>query len=78
MFILELIFGLLLYYFIDDPQIGGRKKIIGYSAIILLFANGALYYYRNSFLFLGLIIIKLATRGLYSTLGLICCESYPL
>lgn len=43
MFIIELIFAISLYYFIDDPNIGGRKKVIGYSAILLIIANGLLY-----------------------------------
>ncbi|CAK77301.1 unnamed protein product (macronuclear) [Paramecium tetraurelia] len=78
MFIVELIFAISLYYFIDDPYIGGRKKVIGYSAILLIIANSLLYILRQRFLFIGLLLIKLATRALYSTLGLVCCESYPL
>lgn len=46
MFILELIFALLLYVFIDDPNIGGRKMVIGYSSLILVLANGSLYLFR--------------------------------
>ncbi|CAD8074836.1 unnamed protein product [Paramecium sonneborni] len=78
MFIVELVFAISLYIFIDDPNIGGRKMVIGYSAILLIFANGLLYLLRQKFLFIGLLLIKLATRALFSTLGLVCCESYPL
>ncbi|CAK81843.1 unnamed protein product (macronuclear) [Paramecium tetraurelia] len=78
MFILELIFALLLYVFIDDPNIGGRKMVIGYSSLILVLANASLYIFREHILFFGLLLIKLACRALFSTLGLVCCESYPL
>lgn len=46
MFILELVFALLLYVFIDDPNIGGRKMVIGYSSLILVLANASLYLFR--------------------------------
>lgn len=46
MFILELIFALILYVFIDDPNIGGRKMVIGYSSLILVLANASLYLFR--------------------------------
>ncbi|CAD8064426.1 unnamed protein product [Paramecium sonneborni] len=78
MFILELIFALLLYVVIDDPNIGGRKMVIGYSSLILVLANASLYFFRQQILFIGLLLIKLACRALFSTLGLVCCESYPL
>ncbi|CAD8104679.1 unnamed protein product [Paramecium sonneborni] len=78
MFIIEFLFALILYQIIDNPHYGGRIKIMVFSAAALFVANGLLYVFRNSFLFVGLFIIKISTRGLFLTIGLLTCETYPL
>lgn len=78
LFIIELLFTSIVYQFIDDPKYGGRIKIIGYSAITLIFSNAMLFFFREKFLFLGLFLTKIACRGLFATICIICCESYPV
>lgn len=78
MFLAEFLFALLIYQIIDNPSYGGRLKIIGYSICALIVSNAGLYIYRDKFLFLGLLIVKLATRGLFATLNISCCECYAL
>ena len=78
MFIIEFFFALFIYYMIDNPQYGGRIKIMAFSATALIFANGSLFIFKNQFLYIGLFMIKISTRGLFSTIGLLCCETYPL
>ncbi|CAD8110414.1 unnamed protein product [Paramecium sonneborni] len=78
LFIIEFCFSIIIYHFIDNPHYGGRINIIAYSGIALLISNGSLYIFQEQFLYLGLFIIKIATRGLFSTIGILACESYPL
>jgi hypothetical protein len=78
LFSIELLFTSIVYQFIDDPKHGGRKNIIGYSAITLIFSNFILFVFRDKFLFFGLFLTKIATRGLFATICIICCESYPV
>lgn len=44
--ILEFIFALIIYRFIDEPNHGGRIRIIAYSAIALIIANGLLFSFK--------------------------------
>jgi uncharacterized membrane protein len=74
----EFAFALVLYQFIDDPNYGGRIRTILYSGIALVISNGLLFFFKEKYLYFGLFIIKIATRGLFSTIGLVCCEIYPL
>lgn len=78
MFLIEFFFALFIYYMIDNPHYGGRIKILAFSAAALSISNCLLYILKNEFLFIGLCIIKISTRGLFSTIGLLCCETYPL
>ncbi|CAD8183875.1 unnamed protein product [Paramecium octaurelia] len=78
LFSFEFCFSIIIYYFIDNPHYGNRIKIIAYSGFALLLSNVLLYIYQESFLYVGLFIIKIATRGLFSTISILACESYPL
>ncbi|CAD8183877.1 unnamed protein product [Paramecium octaurelia] len=78
LYIIEFIFGSILYNIIDDAKYGGRIKIIAYSAITLTFSNAILYLFRDKYLYLALFLTKIATRGLFATICIICCESYPV
>ncbi|CAD8146111.1 unnamed protein product [Paramecium octaurelia] len=78
LFLIEFVFAFVIYLFIDDPKYGGRVNIIIYASILLVITNLLLYIYQASFLFVGMLLIKIATRGMFSTLFIICCESYPL
>ena len=78
LFIVELLFSFLIYHFIDNPKYGGRVKIIMISSIILLCVNFSLYVWGESILYIGLLAIKIATRGLFSTSLILTSESYPL
>ena len=78
LFIVELLFSFLIYHFIDNPKYGGRVRIIMISSIILLFVNFSLYVWGESILYIGLLAIKIATRGLFSTSLILTSESYPL
>ena len=78
LFIVELLFSFLIYHFIDNPKYGGRVKIIMISSIILLCVNFSLYVWGESILYVGLLAIKIATRGLFSTSLILTSESYPL
>jgi hypothetical protein len=37
-----------------------------------------MYLLREKFIIFGLLFVKFGIRGLSSTIGLVCCESYPL
>ena len=78
LFLVELLFSFLIYHFIDNPKYGGRVKIIMISSIILLCVNFSLYVWGESILYIGLLAIKIATRGLFSTSLILTSESYPL
>lgn len=78
LFIVELLFSFLIYHFIDNPKYGGRVKIIMISSLILLCVNFSLYVWGESILYIGLLAIKIATRGLFSTSLILTSESYPL
>lgn len=78
LFLIEFVFAWGIYLYIDDPKYGGRVHIIIYASLLLIVTNGLLYFFRENFLFIGMLLIKIATRGMFSTLFIICCESYPL
>ncbi|CAD8178494.1 unnamed protein product [Paramecium pentaurelia] len=78
LFIIEFCFSIIIYHFIDNPHYGGRINIIAYSGVALLLSNGLLFIFQEKILYLGLFVIKIATRGLFSTIGILACESYPL
>lgn len=78
MLIIELGFGVLIYNLVDNARHGGRLKLMLYSAIALLASNTLLYVLRDAFLFIGLLIILLCIRVLFSVGYLLTCESFPL
>lgn len=46
-FIVEFVFALVIYQFIDDPNYGGRIRIIIYSGIALIISNGLLFFFKD-------------------------------
>ncbi|CAD8110412.1 unnamed protein product [Paramecium sonneborni] len=78
LYLIEFIFASIIYNFIDNIKFGGRIKIIAYSAITLIISNAILFIFRERFLYLALFLTKIAIRGLFATICIICCESYPV
>ncbi|KAM3128991.1 hypothetical protein pb186bvf_018908 [Paramecium bursaria] len=76
-FVSELLAAVLIYFVIDNKQYGGRIKVLLGSTLLLLIANTGLYFLRESFLVIGMQMIKVGTRGLFSTVLLVGSESYP-
>lgn len=63
LFIIEFLFVLTLYFLIDSPKYGGRIKILIYSSAVLVVTTLGLYFFKEKVLFLGMLLIKLATRS---------------
>lgn len=78
LFIFEFIFSWVIYIFIDDSKYGGRSRILIYASCILIITNLLLFFFKNYFLFIGMLLITISTKSLFSILFIICCESYPL
>lgn len=73
-----MIFVFFIYFLIDNPEYGGRVKLLIYCSMVLVVVNVALFIFKESFLFLGMLIIKLCTRAIASIIYILTCESYNL
>ena len=62
LYIIEMVFVLFIYFYIDDPKYG-RVKILVYSSILFILANLSLYIFKGKVLFFGILMIALAMRA---------------